>query len=87
MRGFIAALVMAATVSAGPALAANAKHPYRNIDHSVDRGNATGDREVERLNQQQLDMLRGQTPTSMTAPFQGAPLYTPVVPASKGLPQ
>ncbi len=87
MRGLIAVLVMALGVGAAPAMAANARHPYRNVDRSVDRGNATGDREVERLNQQQLDMIRGQGQTSAVTPFQGAPLYTPLVPASKGVSQ
>ena len=37
------------------ALAANADHPYQNIDHSNDAGNNTGDARVDRLNQAQLN--------------------------------
>ena len=35
--------------------AANADHPYQNIDHSNDAGNNTGDQQVDRLNQAQLN--------------------------------
>ena len=36
-------------------LAANADHPYSNIDRRNDAGNDTGDSQVERLNEGQLD--------------------------------
>ncbi len=39
------------------ARAANANHPYSNVDRRVDAGNDTGDARVEQLNQAQL----GQT--------------------------
>ncbi len=50
--------IVAASALAGapaPAWAANAQHPYSNIDHRVDAGNDTGDARVDALNQAQLD--------------------------------
>ena len=47
--------LMAAGTLGSRAWAADAAHPYSNIDHSVDAGNDTGDSQVDRLNQQQLD--------------------------------
>ena len=38
-----------------PALAAHAGAPYTNVDHRNDRGNDTGDSQIEGLNQRQLD--------------------------------
>ena len=38
-----------------PALAAHAGAPYTNVDHRNDRGNDTGDSQIEGLNQGQLD--------------------------------
>jgi hypothetical protein len=38
-----------------PALAAHAGAPYTNVDPSNDRGNNTGDSQVEGLNERQLD--------------------------------
>ncbi len=37
------------------AAAANADHPYQNINRSNDAGNNTGDYQVDRLNQAQLN--------------------------------
>jgi len=48
------ALAMGVGSVASPVLAANARHPYQNIDRRVDKGNPTGDDQVDRLNQQQL---------------------------------
>ena len=43
-------------VALGPeAHAANANNPYGNVDHRVDAGNDTGDSQVDRLNDQQLN--------------------------------
>jgi hypothetical protein len=58
------ALVAAGLVLAAPAaaLAANANHPYSNIDHRVDAGNNTGDAQVDQLNQAQLSQP-GQPPS------------------------
>lgn len=39
----------------GVQLAANARNPYGNIDRRDDRGNDTGDAQVDRLNEGQLD--------------------------------
>jgi hypothetical protein len=36
-------------------LAAHAGAPYTNVDHSNDRGNDTGDSQIEGLNQRQLN--------------------------------
>ncbi len=50
------AAVLAVAVFAAPAAqAANARNPYGNIDRSNDKGNNTGDSEVDRLNDMQLD--------------------------------
>ena len=38
-----------------PALAAHAGAPYTNVDPSNDRGNNTGNSQVEGLNERQLD--------------------------------
>jgi hypothetical protein len=38
-----------------PALAAHAGAPYTNVDPRNDRGNNTGDSQIEGLNQRQLD--------------------------------
>jgi hypothetical protein len=38
-----------------PVLAAHAGAPYTNVDPSNDRGNNTGDSQVEGLNERQLD--------------------------------
>ena len=40
------------------AQAANARHPYANADHRNDKGNNTGDDQVERLNSMLLDLAR-----------------------------
>ena len=53
-------VALAATLAAGAlapsiAHAANARHPYRNVNHANDAGNRKGDAETARLNQQQLD--------------------------------
>ena len=51
----LALIALAASVLAAPAaFAANAKHPHRNVNHKVDAGNATGDAQTAKLNQQQL---------------------------------
>ncbi|WP_158741998.1 hypothetical protein [Acidisphaera sp. L21] len=46
------ALALAAPLAAH---AANADHPYQNVDRRNDAGNNTGDSQVDRLNQSQLD--------------------------------
>ena len=73
------AVTLAFGTLAPAAMAANARHPYSNIDRRLDKGGPTGDDQVDRLNQQQLDAARAANgPTS--APM-GAPGYDPAVPA------
>jgi len=55
-----ALIALAFTVGmASPVFAANARHPYQNVDRRNDAGGPTGDQETERLNQQQLQSLGG----------------------------
>lgn len=67
-----ALLFAAAAISYGatPAPAANARQPYSNVDGRVDQGGATGDSQVDRLNQQQLDLARAQSGIVAVAPRQ-----------------
>ena len=67
---------LALALSASPALAANARNPYRNVDPRVDAGNETGDAYVDELNGSQL----GQNPYGYgrsPAPFRGPRPYYP----------
>lgn len=50
-----------AAVATPSAEAANARNPYGNVDKRNDKGNDTGDAQVERLNAMQLDRARGGT--------------------------
>lgn len=75
MRLTIAALAALTALGSVPAIAANARHPYQNVDRRVDRGNDTGNSRVEELNQQQLDMATRPQPAPMT-PGLGAPLMS-----------
>ena len=52
LAGLAASIVI--MVSPGTGRAANANHPYSNIDPRVDAGNDTGDARVDQLNQAQL---------------------------------
>jgi len=56
MKATLVAFALALGIGsvASPVLAANARHPYQNIDRRVDAGNPTGDDQVDRLNSQQL---------------------------------
>ena len=62
-------------------LAANATHPYSNIDRRVDAGNDTGDSRVDQLNQAQLgqaQILPRRRVRPFASPYQqryGAPAY------------
>ena len=62
------ALVGVVGLTAPSAQAANARHPYSNVDHRNDKGNNTGDDQVERLNSMQLDQARAG---AGTAPMMG----------------
>ncbi len=72
------ALVLA-MAAPGAALAANANNPYSNVDHRNDAGNNTGDSQVDRLNQAQLNGT-GLTP----APFRLPSPATPPAPGYAG---
>ena len=63
--------------AASPVLAANARHPYQNIDRRVDAGNPTGDDATDRLNAQQLDSARGGLGGSAPAYNQNMPMGGP----------
>ncbi len=62
MKKFALLTALATTLATGAlapaAFAANAKHPYRNVNHTNDAGNRTGDAATDQLNQQQLDQAR-----------------------------
>jgi hypothetical protein len=76
--------VPALAVSAPAALAANADAPYQNIDHSNDKGNDTGDSQVEGLNNGQLNG-NYTGPVQMRTPAAGAPVVmAPVVQVPAG---
>ena len=53
--GFVPTPGAAAQLLPGVQFAADARHPYSNIDRRNDTGNDTGDSQVERLNEGQLD--------------------------------
>ncbi|MBV8913315.1 MAG: hypothetical protein JOZ05_09780 [Acetobacteraceae bacterium] len=76
MKATLIALAFAAGI-ASPVLAANARHPYQNVDRRVDAGNPTGDDTTARLNDQQLNSIRGGGGglggSGMPMPSQGAP--------------
>jgi len=70
---------LAATALIGVAVpaadAANARRPYTNVDRSNDRGNSTGDRETDRLNEMQLNQnYRGPTYQAGTEPPAARPM-------------
>ena len=61
------ALIVALTLLATPALAANADAPDKNVDKSNDAGGSTGNAQTDKLNNGQFDA--NQKPSS----GQGAP--------------
>ncbi len=65
------ALVGVVGLTAPSAQAANARHPYSNVDHRNDKRNNTGDDQVERLNAMQLDQARAGTGAAPTMGGQG----------------
>ncbi len=71
---FALALVVAAPAAA---LAANAGNPYGNIDPRVDAGNDTGDSQVDRLNQQQLNRGPYVHPAYPPVRYAPRPYYRP----------
>ncbi len=63
-----------------PALAAHAGAPYTNVDPTNDRGNNTGDSQIEGLNQRQLDQNYwpdAQRPGGVSNPPYYAPQAAP----------
>lgn len=82
----LAAAVAIVGLTAGPVLAANARHPHRNVDHRVDKGGDTGDSQVEKLNQAQLDSVRGQNGGSAGSAGVGAPMMQQQAPGSSTSP-
>ena len=70
--------VLLATVLPGPCLAANATHPYANIDPRVDAGNDTGDSQVDQLNQAQLEQGSSYQPPPPRE-YAPSPAYPPVL--------
>jgi hypothetical protein len=52
--------------------AADARHPYTNVNPRNDAGNDTGDSQVDRLNEAQL-----QRPGAVAVPAYPAPVYAP----------
>ena len=78
MRMVMAAVGLVMAVGSAPVWAANAKHPYSNVDKRLDKGGDTGDAKVDALNQQQLDAARaanGPAPSGSTS--MGAPMMKP----------
>lgn len=67
------ALTMALGSLAPAAMAANARHPYRNVDRRIDKGGPTGDDQVDKLNQRQLDAARATNSTGLPLPPTGMP--------------
>mgnify|MGYP000058205493 CR=1 FL=1 len=56
MKHFVlASLAILAIGASAPAQAANARNPYGNVDRRNDAGNDTGNAEVDRLNDMQLE--------------------------------
>ena len=81
MHRIAALAVLAVVAMPAPVSAANARRPYSNVDRRVDLGNDTGDSQVDRLNQQQLD--RGAPPyggapgaAPYGVPGPGGPIYS-----------
>ncbi len=58
---FLGAVALLTGASLRPAQAAHAGAPYRNVDHSNDAGNDTGDSQVDQLNAAQLNNNYYQT--------------------------
>ncbi len=75
-------LTPALALAPSSVLAAHAGDPYRNVDHSNDMGNDTGDSKVEGLNAGQLDEnYRGpvelRSPAANPQTAQTPPGYAP----------
>jgi hypothetical protein len=78
--GTLLATGMAFAATSRPALAAHAGAPYTNVNPSNDRGNNTGDSQVEGLNERQLDQnywRDAQRPGGVPNPPSDAPVAAP----------
>ena len=68
---------VALTTPSAVQLVANARHPHKNVNRANDKGNSTGDDQIEKLNEMQLNQnYHGQNPApaggaTMAAPGQG----------------
>jgi len=63
-----ALLVALSLIAAGPALAANADAPDQNVDKRNDAGGPTGNDQVDRLNNGQLDQNQHPAPARQDPP-------------------
>ena len=63
----VSAFIFAAGLgnSVQPSEAANARHPYQNVNHRNDRGNDTGNAGTARLNDEQMASIRSDGTMSM----------------------
>ena len=78
-----AAVLALAAFGAPSAQAANARKPYANVDRSNDKGNDTGDSQVDRLNDMQLDRNYSGPRYPVGAP---PPPFTPMQPGASAPP-
>jgi hypothetical protein len=80
------AVAPALALTPSPVLAANADAPYQNVDHSNDKGNDTGDSQVEGLNKGQLNG-NYTGPVQLRTPSTDQPaVQTPTVQTPAGSP-
>ena len=82
LRALAIAATPALALAPTTVLAAHAGDPYRNVDHSNDMGNDTGDSRIEGLNNQQLnENYRGplelRAPATTPPMAQTPPAYAP----------
>ena len=70
MRTTLAMTALAVLLLPAAALAADAAHPYSNVNRRVDAGNNTGDAQVDGLNQAQLGGT-GYQPGAAAGPAAG----------------
>jgi hypothetical protein len=76
LKLIVPAFVVMALMAPQVSHAADAASPYKNVDHRTDAGNDTGDSQVDKLNETQLDKnykgptyFQGQPPVPQTAPI------------------
>jgi hypothetical protein len=85
MKASLLLLALALAVGIGlapaPLLAANADQPYQNVDKRNDAGNSTGNGQVERLNNGQLD--QNQPPPAGPGATASTPSAAPLQPEAR----